>query len=73
MRLASTGGQILKKNYLDHSGGDVSFKPPYTLTNKGSLLASMVPGRTFNINGNFSFYKKFFKVEKQVRMFVGNM
>ncbi len=36
----------------------------YTPKNKGSLLASMVPQRTFTNHGTFSFHKRFFTVEK---------
>jgi len=35
-----------------------------SLLNQGSLLASMVPLRIFNINGIFPFHKRFFIVEK---------
>ncbi len=37
--------------------------PLYSLNNKGSLLASIVPWRTFNIHGSFPFHKRFFMVE----------
>ncbi len=44
----------------------LSLPDTYSLENKGSLLASMVPWRTLNIHGTFPFHKKFFIVEKKV-------
>ncbi len=40
----------------------------YTLKNKGSLLALMVPWRTFNIHEIFPLHKKFLVVEKRFRL-----
>ncbi len=36
----------------------------YTRNNKGSLLASIIPWRTFNILGALTFHKRFFQSEK---------
>ncbi len=41
----------------------IKSKETFTLKNKGSLLASMVPWRTFNIRGIFPFHKRLY-VEK---------
>ncbi len=40
--------------------------PPYTLKNKGSLLASTVLSRTLKMHGIFPFHKRFFKMEKSI-------
>ncbi len=40
------------------------FQTFYTRSTKGSLLASIIPWRTFNIHGALTFHKRFFQLEK---------
>uniref|UniRef100_A0A8C1RQX5 RALY RNA binding protein like n=1 Tax=Cyprinus carpio TaxID=7962 RepID=A0A8C1RQX5_CYPCA len=65
--LCSMGLSIIQSQFVsyDFNFHYHIFSTWSTLKNKGSLLASMVPQRTFIIHGTFLFHKRFLTVEKR--------